>query len=314
MLVSTRYFITHANNLNANLHRLYHARRFSTASASSILPNASSNQFGHSVGQVMDVRRGIALVFSLDNAAVGSAVSFRRNNVASGAQGFVVCMTSERHYIALMEDSSVNIGDECTVNGTIPSVPVEGVGGTVLSPFGRDCTNLFSSVSSKTAVDLDAVSTRRRPSMQSRNPLMPARDSPHHFLSIGYKVFDFFHPLMRGLRVGLIGARNTGKTHLGVEAMSHLISSGQTDFGVYVCVGKSKNEVQSIRNRLQRAGVLDKVTVIWSSDRDGLGHQYLSVFAGCAIADHYRDTNRHCVIVYDDLATHGKAVSSLNRY
>ena len=111
----------------------------------------------------------------------------------------------------------------------------------------------------------------------------------------------------------------TGKTTLALDTLAFIIQqsrlsqSAEPVYGVYVCIGKKSNEMNRVRDRLMRAGVLDSCVIVCSSDSDSMGSQYLAPFSGCTVADWLRDQGKHCVIVYDDLVTHGAICTGIDR-
>ena len=204
----------------------------------------------------------------------------------------------------------VSSGDRAFhVKGEVPSFPVgREVAGRVLSPLGLPADGL-PPLSSSTA---------HLPSLSPPSPPLMHRASPTHFLSTGFKHLDFFHPLTRGLRIGLLGDKLTGKTTLAVDSLIWVVQQGRGKGrdavkGVYVCVGKKRAEVRRIRERFLAAGVLEDVTIISSSDADSHASQYLAPFSGCTVADWYRDQGQHAVIVYDDLVTHGAICNGIDK-
>ena len=227
----------------------------------------------------------------------------------SSSHGLVLAVRRDRVVIALLSEGAaafpVSCGDRVQhVRGEVPRFPVgQQVQGRMLTPLGRPADGLAPISSSAPLL----------PSLSPPSPPLLQRASPSHFVSTGFKHLDFFHPLTRGLRIGLLGERLTGKTTLALDALTFMLQQQTGMYGVYVCIGKKRKEAQWLRERLQQAGVLDRVCIVFSSEADSQASQYLAPFSGCTAADWYRDAGLHCVIVYDDLITHGAVCSGINR-
>jgi len=263
----------------------------------------------HAVNEIVQVQ-------GLHSASAGSLVRFTRSGSAAPALGLVMAVQTERVIVALLNEgyqhSIVTVGDRVShTRGDVPKFPVgPAVLGRMLSPLGQPCDQQPQLSSSLTHL----------PTLSPSSPSLTNRASPTHFLSTGIKHLDFFHPLTRGLRIGLLGDKSTGKTTLALDALIFLIqqsrlqpSSSEHVYGVYVLAGKKTNEMNRVRERLMRAGVLDNCVVVCSSDSDSMGSQYLAPFSGCTVADQLRDEGKHVVIVYDDLVTHGAICTAIDR-
>jgi len=226
-----------------------------------------------------------------------------------------MAVQTERVIVALLNEGHqyniVSVGDRVShTKGDVPAFPVgPSVLGRMLSPLGQPMDQQPPLSSHLTHL----------PSLSPSSPSLTNRASLNHFISTGIKHLDFFHPLTRGLRIGLLGDKMTGKTTLALDALTFLIQQSrhlpdsERVYGVYVCVGKKMNEMNRVRDRLMRGGVLDSCVVVCSSDSDSMGSQYLAPFGGCTVADWLRDDGKHVVIVYDDLVTHGAICTGIDR-
>ena len=280
---------------------------FSRAPTAHLLHNSDaspSSLSSTSIGAVVFVQEDVVHVEGLSSASAGSLVRFvRRDSLDSTpSRGLVMAVQANRVVVAVLSEGvqplPVSVGDRVHHSrGEVPSFPVgRSVQGRVLSPLGVPTDGLPPL----------AQSTPHLPSLSPASPPLMQRASPTHFLSTGFKHLDFFHPLTRGIRIGLLGGRLTGKSVLALESLIWTLQQGRGQvMGVYVCVGKKRNEVMRIRERCIAAGVFDLMTLIDSNEGDSPASQYLAPFSGCTIADWYRDDGQHCVVVYDDLVTHG---------
>lgn len=132
----------------------------------------------------------------------------------------------------------------------------------------------------------------------------PVVDAVH----TGVALVDFLTPVGRGLRTLIVGNRGSGKTKLATDivvAQSSQDRSAITKLHcIYVCIGKTKEQVDEIRIELQERGALDNVTIITEPEDATPSVQDLAVHAGFALGKEYRDMGLHCMVVIDDWTAH----------
>ena len=154
-----------------------------------------------SLGTVVYAANEIVHVQGLRSASAGSLVRFTRSGSTAPALGLVMAVQTERVIVALLNEghqqSIVTVGDRVShTRGDVPTFPVgEAVLGRMLSPLAQPCDNQSP---------LSSSLTTHLPTLSPSSPSLTNRASPTHFISTGFKHLDFFHPLTRGIRIGLI--------------------------------------------------------------------------------------------------------------
>ncbi|HUG37134.1 MAG TPA: F0F1 ATP synthase subunit alpha, partial [Candidatus Limnocylindrales bacterium] len=113
-----------------------------------------------------------------------------------------------------------------------------------------------------------------------------------------------------GQRELIIGDRGTGKTAIGVDTIIN--QKGQGVFCFYVAIGQKRSTVAQVVKVLEDAGAMAFTTVVVASASESAPLQYLSPYAGCAMAEDYRDSGRHALCIYDDLSKHATAYRQLS--
>jgi F-type H+-transporting ATPase subunit alpha len=104
----------------------------------------------------------------------------------------------------------------------------------------------------------------------------------------------------RGQRELIIGDRQTGKTAIAIDTIIN--QKGQDVFCFYVAIGQKASTVRMVVEALRANGAMEYTTVIAATASDPASLQYLSPYAGCAMAEYFRDSGRHALIIYDDLS------------
>ena len=117
-------------------------------------------------------------------------------------------------------------------------------------------------------------------------------------------------PIGRGQRELIIGDRQTGKTEIVIDTIMN-----QKDTGViciYVAIGQKNSSVVSLVNSLTAAGAMSYTIVVSASASESAPLQYVAPYAGCAMAEYFREQGRDVLIVYDDLSKHAVAYRALS--
>ena len=126
----------------------------------------------------------------------------------------------------------------------------------------------------------------------------------------GLKAIDSMIPIGRGQRELIIGDRQTGKSAIIIDT---IINQKDTDlFCIYVAIGQRRSTVARAVKTLSDYGVLEKTIVVVAASSDPATMQYLAPYAACSMGEHFRDTKRHVLIVYDDLSKHAAAYREIS--
>jgi F-type H+-transporting ATPase subunit alpha len=136
-------------------------------------------------------------------------------------------------------------------------------------------------------------------------PGVIARKGVHEPCYTGSKAIDGMTPVGRGQRELIIGDRQIGKTAVAVDAII-----AQKDSGIkciYVACGQKKSTVAQVVAALEEHGAMEYTTVVIASASESAAMQYLAPYAGCAMAEYYRDKGEHSLIIYDDLSKQAAA-------
>jgi len=242
------------------------------------------------IGHVLESGDGIARVDGLPGVMVEEMVL-----LPDGVRGMVLNLDRYEAGIIILGDySRVEQGDIVKRTGNVLQVPVgECLLGRVVSPLGRPIDGRGPiNASEFRHVEADA------PGIVARRPV----DRPLH---TGMKSVDAMTAIGRGQRELIIGDRQTGKTTLAVDTILNQVGSGV--HCVYVAIGQKMSTVATVVSLLESRKVLDRCVVVVASASDPAPLQYIAPFAGCAMAEYFRDKAEDALIVYDDLSKHAVA-------
>ena len=246
-------------------------------------------------GTVLQQADGVARVYGLSGAAAGELVEF-----ANGTRGLVLTLEEDNVGVAVMGHAeAIREGDSVKRTGRIAEVPV----GEEL--LGRVVDGLGNPIDGRGPIQSKA--TRK---VEIKAPGIVKRKSVHEPMQTGLKAIDALVPIGRGQRELILGDRQTGKTAVAVDAIIN--NKGNNLYCFYVAIGQKQSTVARVVDTLKKHGAMEYTTVIAASASDPAPMQYLAPYTGVTMAEHFRDTGRHALIIYDDLSKQAVAYRQLS--
>jgi F-type H+-transporting ATPase subunit alpha len=249
----------------------------------------------YEVGTVLSVGDGIARVHGLSNVMAGELVEF-----ANGLNGMVLNLEDDNVGVAIFGlDTGIKEGSEVKRTETIAAVPVgEGLTGRVVDALG---------------IPIDGgppLQNVEQSPIEVKAPGIIDRKDVHESMQTGIKVIDALVPVGRGQRELIIGDRKTGKTSLAIDTIIN--QRGENVHCFYVAIGQKRSTVVQVAETLKKFGAMEYTTIISATASDPAPMQFLAPFSGTAMAEYYRDSGKHALIVYDDLTKQAQAYRQLS--
>lgn len=247
------------------------------------------------VGTVVSVGDGIARVNGLDGAMAGELLEF-----PGGIKGMALNLDEDNVGVAIMgRDVTIREGDVVKRTGRIAEVPVgEALIGRVVNALGEPVDGLGP---------IAAKESRR---IEIKAPGIVSRKSVHEPMQTGIKAIDAMIPIGRGQRELIIGDRQTGKTAVAIDTI--LNQKGGDVYCFYVAIGQKQSTVAQVVDRLKAHGAMDYTTVVVAAASDPAPLQFIAPYTGCTMAEYFRDTGRHALIIYDDLSKQAASYRQLS--
>ena len=246
-------------------------------------------------GSVLSVGDGVARVYGLENVMAGELVEF-----PNGIQGMALNLESAQVGIVIFgEDRNIKEGDVVKRTKKIVSVPV----GEAL--LGRVVDALGAPIDGK-----GPINTPHSRQVELKAPGIVYRKSVHEPLQTGLKAIDALIPIGRGQRELIIGDRQTGKTAIAIDTIIN--QKGQGVYCFYVAIGQKQSTVSVVVQKLREAGALEYTTIISTGASDPAPMQFLSAYSGTAMAEYFRDSGKHALIIYDDLTKQAQAYRQMS--
>ncbi len=249
----------------------------------------------YEVGTVLTVGDGIARVHGLANVMAGELVEFPEK-----IMGMVLNLEEDNVGVTVFGDATrIKEGDEVRRTQRIVSVPVgEKLVGRIVDALG---------VAIDDAIPLEAQESRK---IEWKAPGIIDRQNVCEPLQTGIKVIDALTPVGRGQRELIIGDRKTGKTTLAIDTIIN--QRGEGVYCFYVAIGQKRSTVAQIHETLKKHGAMEYTTIVAATASDPAPMQFLAPYAATAMAEYYRDSGRHALIVYDDLTKQAQAYRQLS--
>ena len=255
------------------------------------------------VGQVLSVGDGIARIYGLDNVQAGEMVEF-----SDGTKGMALNLESDNVGAVLFgSDSGIKEGDTVKRTNSIVDVPV----GKEL--LGRVVDALGNPIDGK-----GPINSENRSRIEVKAPGIIPRQSVSEPMQTGLKAIDSLIPVGRGQRELIIGDRQTGKTAVAIDAIINQKSINESSdeskklYCFYVAIGQKRSTVAQIVKTLEDAGAMSYTTVIASTASESAPLQFLAPYAGCSMAEYFRDNGIHALIIYDDLSKQAVAYRQMS--
>ena len=201
--------------------------------------------------------------------------------------------------VLLGESKHIKEGDTVKRTGRVMSVPV---GDAML---GRVVNALGQPIDGKGPIASDKQSPIERiaPGVVDRQPVTEP-------FQTGLKAIDTMVPIGRGQRELIIGDRQTGKTAVALDAIIN--QKGLDVVCIYNAIGQKQSTIAQVVRTLENEGAMEYTIVVAAAASDPAPFLYISPYSACTIGEHFRDTGRHAVCVYDDLSKHAQAYREIS--
>ncbi|MBR5235955.1 MAG: F0F1 ATP synthase subunit alpha [Clostridia bacterium] len=246
-------------------------------------------------GVVILVGDGIARVHGLRECMASELLEFE-----DGSFGMAQNLEEETVSVALLSDENdIREGTKVSRTGRVVSVPV----GEAL--LGRVVGALGNPIDGKGPI----ATTEIRP-IESDAPGIIERQSVSVPLQTGIKAIDSMIPIGRGQRELIIGDRQTGKSEIAIDTIINQKNTGV--ICIYVAIGQKNSSVVQLANQLSKAGAMDYTIIVSASASETAPLQYVAPYAGCAMAEYFREQGKDVLIIYDDLSKHAVAYRALS--
>lgn len=235
-------------------------------------------------GTIVSVRDGILKIYGLAEVSYGEMIA-----LPEGA--YAVALNLERDAVGavvLGEADQLAEGQKVRCTGKILEVPIgEALLGRVVNALGQPIDGK------------GPIETKLTSPIEKIAPGVIDRQSVDQPVQTGLKSVDALVPIGRGQRELIIGDRQTGKTTVALDAIINQKNTGVKC--VYVAIGQKASSVANVVRKLTEHGAMAHTIIVAANAADAAAMQYIAPYAGCAMAEYFRDKGEDALIIYDDL-------------
>lgn len=143
---------------------------------------------------------------------------------------------------------------------------------------------------------LDSVKQRR---IDNATTSLQELNIESQILWTGIKVIDFFAPLQKGFKMGLLGGAGVGKTVL-IKEIIHNVYTSLNSNAVFTGIGERSREGQELYTEMKESNLLDKMSMVYGQMGDNPVSRSKAVYSGLTMAEYLRDEKRQDVLLFID--------------
>ncbi|MBS6398148.1 MAG: F0F1 ATP synthase subunit beta [Clostridiales bacterium] len=158
--------------------------------------------------------------------------------------------------------------------------------GHVFNPYGQ-------------TIDGTALDAPRTRNIYDKSLAMSEIVIDGDILWTGIKVLDFFAPMRKGFKMGLLGGAGVGKTVL-IKELIHNVYHGLQSNSVFVGVGERSREGRDLYDEMLEANLLDKISMAFGQMGDNAMSRSRAMYAGLTLAEYLRDEKKQDVLLFID--------------
>ncbi|HOO79711.1 MAG TPA: F0F1 ATP synthase subunit beta [Lachnospiraceae bacterium] len=161
-------------------------------------------------------------------------------------------------------------------------------------------------------IDNSTIENVQKKNVYNRNLSLEEINLNGGILWTGIKVLDFFAPMQKGFKMGLLGGAGVGKTVLIKELINN-VYKGLNSNSVFVGVGERSREGKELYDEMTSANLLDKMAVVFGQMGENSAARSKAVFSGLTLAEYLRDEKGQDVLLFiDNIYRYVQAISEIN--
>lgn len=145
-------------------------------------------------------------------------------------------------------------------------------------------------------LDIDDVVQR---SIYDKNLTLSEIEVNGETMWTGIKVIDFFAPIQKGFKLGLLGGAGVGKTVLIKELINNVYKRYQSN-SVFVGIGERSREGKELYDEMKESNLLDKIAIVFGQMGDNSVARSKAIYSGLTLAEYLRDENKQDVLLFID--------------
>ncbi len=148
-------------------------------------------------------------------------------------------------------------------------------------------------------IDGNTIENPHTKNVYERNMALKEINTDGQILWTGIKVLDFFAPMQKGYKMGLLGGAGVGKTVLIKELIHNVYKFLQSN-SVFIGVGERSREGKELYDEMIEGDLLSKMSITFGQMGENSMSRSRAVFSGLTQAEFLRDELKQDVLLFVD--------------
>lgn len=158
--------------------------------------------------------------------------------------------------------------------------------GRVFNPYGQP-------------IDKKPIQSVRRRNVYPKPLPLSSIDVNGDILWTGIKALDFFAPMQKGFKMGLLGGAGVGKTVL-IKELIHNVYRGLGSNSVFTGVGERSREGKELYDEMKESGLMDNIAMVFGQMGENSASRSHAIYGGLTLAEYLRDEKHQDVLLFID--------------
>lgn len=148
-------------------------------------------------------------------------------------------------------------------------------------------------------IDGNTMQNQTKKNIYSRNLQMADINIKGEILWTGIKIIDFFAPLQKGFKIGLLGGAGVGKTVLIKELINNIYKRFSSN-AVFVGIGERSREGKELYDEMKEVDLLDKIVMVFGQMCENPIARSKVIYGGLTLSEYLRDEKKQDVLLFVD--------------
>ena len=148
-------------------------------------------------------------------------------------------------------------------------------------------------------IDNTTIQNQTKRSVYQKNLSLEEINIQGEILHTGIKVIDFFTPIQKGSKMGLLGGAGVGKTVL-IKELIHNVYQSLSSNAVFVGVGERSREGKELYDEMKESNLLSQISMVFGQMGENSIARSKAIYSGLTLAEYLRDEKKQDVLLFID--------------
>ena len=148
-------------------------------------------------------------------------------------------------------------------------------------------------------IDNTTIENQTKRNVYQKNLSLEEINIQGEILRTGIKVIDFFTPIQKGSKMGLLGGAGVGKTVL-IKELIHNVYQSLSSNAVFVGVGERSREGKELYDEMKESNLLSQISMVFGQMGENSIARSKAIYSGLTLAEYLRDEKKQDVLLFID--------------